>query len=64
LIAKNYFGYSLDQNYKVIGIFLDIKKGFDTVNNSLLLIKHGNAGKKEITKDLFESYLNNTNEFC
>jgi len=48
----------LDPNDKIIGIFLDIKKAFDTVNHSLLLKILENARIRGLAKNLFESYLN------
>lgn len=49
----------MDQNDKIIGIFLDIKKAFDTVNHSLLFKKLENTGIRGSAKNLFESYINN-----
>jgi len=57
--ANNYIRDSLDQNNKIIAIFLDIKKAFDTVKHSLLLKEFENAGIRGLAKDFFESYINN-----
>lgn len=37
IIAKNLIHSSLDNGYKVIDMFLDLKKAFDSVNHCILI---------------------------
>lgn len=55
---NKYVHEHLDQNKKVLGIFLDIKKAFDCVNHHLLLKKLNYAGIRGIANNLISSYLN------
>jgi hypothetical protein len=45
---NKYVHKDLDQNNKVLGIFQDIKKVFDSVNHQLLLKKLNYAGIRSI----------------
>jgi len=54
---NKYVHKHLDQNNKIIGIFLDIKKTFDCVNHQLLLKKLNYAGIWGIANNLISSYL-------
>ena len=49
----------LDSNNKVLGIFLDIKKAFDSVNHTILLKKLYQAGFRGNIYNLMQSYLSN-----
>lgn len=53
----NYIVDKLDHNKKAIGIFIDLKKAFDTVSVSLLIKKMENIGIRGIPLNLFSSYL-------
>lgn len=48
---------NLDMGKKVIGIFLDMQKAFDTVAHQILLDRLEDIGVRGIPKDLIESYL-------
>ena len=47
----------LDSGKKVVGIFLDLTKAFDTVVHQILLERLHNIGIRGIANDLFKSYL-------
>lgn len=47
----------LDKNEKVIGVFLDLSKAFDTVSVPILLSKMESIGIRGVVLDLFRSYL-------
>jgi hypothetical protein len=47
----------IDNKQKTIGIFLDVKKAFDTVDNKILLQKLNAYGFRGITLNWFASYL-------
>lgn len=48
---------ALDEGKKCLGVFLDLKKAFDTVSHEILLKKLENIGIRGIALDLFRSYL-------
>ena len=48
----------LDNNAYSCGVFLDFQKGFDTVNDKILLKKLHHYGIRGITNKWFKSYLN------
>lgn len=57
LFAVNTFLH--DFNNKVLGIFLDIKKAFDSVNHIILIKKLFKAGLRSNIYNLIKSYLSN-----
>jgi len=48
---------NLDNQNKVIGIYLDLQKAFDTVNHDILLNKLHNYGIRGVVYDWFRNYL-------
>jgi len=53
----------LDKHDKVIGIFLDLKKAFDTIDHSILLHKLYQLGIRGTVHDWFKNYLHNRNQY-
>lgn len=47
----------INNDKKVVSLFLDIRKAFDTVNHEILLIKLRNAGIRGVCNDWFASFL-------
>ena len=45
------------------GVFIDLKKAFDTVNHSVLLKKMEHYGIKSVALDWFASYLSYRKQF-
>ena len=54
---------SVDNNEFSCGIFIDLKKAFDTVNHSILLSKLNHYGVRGKAYDWFHSYLSNREQF-
>lgn len=48
---------ALDDNQQAVGLFLDIKKAFDTVDHDLLQYKLRKAGIKDMALKWFQNYL-------
>ena len=53
----------LDAGNYTAGVFVDLKKAFDTVDHNILLEKLDYYGIRAVTKNWFESYLNNQKQF-
>ena len=47
-----------------LSIFLDLKKAFDTVDHTTLLLKLRKYGIKSTSYNWFTSYLTNREQFC
>jgi len=48
---------NIDNNNKVMGIFLDVQKAFDCVNHKLLMFKLENAAIRGLPNNLIKSFL-------
>ena len=55
--------YSIDNNEVGCGIFIDLKRAFDTVNHSILLLKLHHYGIRGVAYNWFQSYLSNRQQF-
>ena len=56
--------YVIDSNNYSIGVFIHLKKTFDTVNHRLLIYKFKFYGKRGISSQFIQGYLNNNrNQF-
>ena len=53
----------LDGGNYALGLFLDLKKAFDTVNHEILLYKLDHYGIRGHANNFFRSYLSNRNQF-
>ena len=54
---------SIDHNEFACGIFIDLKKAFDTVNHFILLSKLNHYGVRAKAYDWFQSYLSNRKRY-
>ena len=54
---------SIDEKKISIGVFIDLKKAFDTVNHTLLIDKLEYYGIRGIAQEWLKSYLKDRNEF-
>ena len=59
----DYILHAFDNKQFVIGIFLDFKKAFDTVNHPNLLKKLDHFGIRGVALEWFRSYLNNRTQY-
>ena len=53
----------LDNNEKIIGLYLDLQKAFDTVNHNILLNKLSNYGVRGLAHQWFKSYLHDRKQY-
>ena len=53
----------LDQGEYAAGVFVDLKKAFDTVDHDILINKLEYYGARGVTKEWFCSYLKNRKQF-
>ena len=58
-----YIYKSLDEGKDVFGIYIDLKKAFDTVQHKILLYKLQHYGVRELAFQWFESYLSKRKQF-
>ena len=54
----------VDAGKYTTGVFVDLKKAFDTVDHNILLAKLDYYGIRGVAKKWFESYLNNQKQFA
>lgn len=54
---------SIDNNEFGCGIFIDLKKAFDTVNHAILITKFNHYGIKGVVLDWLKSYLSQRKQF-
>ena len=54
---------NLDQNTKIIGIYFDLQKAFDTVDHDILLHKLHHYGIRGMMLDWIKNYLHNRKQF-
>jgi len=57
--VDTYIRSKIDNDEKVIGIFLDVKKAFDSVNPKLLISKLENCGIRGVALQLMISFFSN-----
>ena len=53
----------LDAGNYTAGVFVDLKKAFDTVDHNILLEKLDYYGIRGVAKDWFRSYLDNQKQY-
>jgi len=61
--VHDYICNKLEKKRKVVSIFLDLSKAFDSIDHEILLNKINQIGIKNNELQLFESYLKNRNHF-
>ena len=63
LDVSDYIYTSLDQGKYVFGVYIDLKKAFDTVSHKILLTKLEHYGIRGLALNWFSSYLSNRSQF-
>ena len=53
----------LDKNELTAGVFIDLRKAFDTVDHDILLTKLDHCGIRGLSNDWFRSYLKGRQQF-
>ena len=53
----------LDKGEKIMGVYLDLQKAFDTVNHDILIYKLATYGIRGTTLNWFRNYLTNHKQF-
>ena len=54
---------SMENGLHTIGIFIDLRKDFDTLDHNIMLQKLENYGIRGIVKQLLESYLRGRRQY-
>ena len=54
---------AMDKGKLTIGVFIDLKKAFDTVDHRILVDKLDHYGVRGVAKQWFSSYLGNRNQY-
>ena len=54
---------SLEQNKYTVGVFIDLKKAFDTVDHDILCKKLHFYGLRGVAQEWIQSYLENRKQF-
>ena len=54
---------ALDKKKSTIGVFIDLKKAFDTIDHTLLLAKLRHYGVRGVANDWLSSYLENRMQY-
>ena len=61
--VAEYIYKSLDDNKFVFGVYIDLKKAFDTVDHDILLAKLEHYGIRGNALKWFKSYLSNRQQY-
>ena len=54
---------ALDDKKVTVGVFIDLKKAFDTINHNLLLKKLAHYGVRGVANNWLASYLSNMKQY-